>query len=256
MQPECLKSVSLRFNSWAQLRKPNTNISRLSLPVRRVWAACLHRLCYIINAVCLLIQACSLCQPWLCVLYSVSSWFFFKLAYLIRFLSFFCLSFLLSLILFFMPVCLFLLLSFNRLPHYFPHCPFCLSLLLSHSIFSDNAGRLYTVWLLVNVPFAFIFQSWFSYAYNDGCESATCNGRTAFHHIIIAWHDKSRQPRGGALLAHLMLIVPSIYNIEIQVQVQYSRATSKSVTVWPLTRDATPLFCFHIPMDTYSLPFY
>lgn len=116
------------------------------------------------------------------------------------------------------------------------------SLLLSHSIFSDNVGRLYTVWLLVNVPFVFIFQSWFSYAYNDGCESATCNRRTAFHHIIIARHDKSRQPRGGALLAHLMLIVPSIYSIEVQVQ--YSRATSKSVTVWPLTRDATPRFVF------------
>lgn len=118
------------------------------------------------------------------------------------------------------------------------------SLLLSHSIFSDNARRLFTVWLLVNVPFVFIFQSWFYYAYNDGCESATCNRRTAFHHIIIARHDKSRQPRGGALLAHLMLIVPSIYSIEIQVQVQYSHATSKSVTVWPLTRDATPRFVF------------
>lgn len=64
----------------------------------------------------------------------------------------------------------------------------------------------------------------------------------AFHHIIIAQYDKSRQPRGGALLAHLMLIVLPIYSIEVQVQ--YSRATSKSVTVWPLTRDATPRFVF------------
>ncbi len=84
------------------MHQSNTNISRLSFPVKRVQAACLHRLCYIINAVCLLIQTCSLCQSWLCVLYSCFI-LLFKLAYLIHFLSFFCLS-LLSFTLFFMPM--------------------------------------------------------------------------------------------------------------------------------------------------------
>lgn len=99
-------------------------------------------------------------------------------------------------------VCVFLLLSFNRLPHYFPRAPSA-SLLLSHSIFS---WRLYAVWLLVSVPFIFIFQSWFTFAYKDGWKSATCNGRTTSYHIVIARHDRSWQPIGGALLAHLMLI--------------------------------------------------
>lgn len=157
MQPECIKSVCLLFNSWAQLCQPNTNICRLSSPVRRVWAACLHRLCYIINAVCLLIQACSLCQPWLCVLYSVLSCFSSWPISFAFFHSFVFLFFCLSLSFLHAHVCLFLLLSFNWLPHYFPHAPSA-SLLLSHSFFSDNAERLYTVWLLVNFPFVFIFR--------------------------------------------------------------------------------------------------
>lgn len=208
MQPECLKSVSLRFNSWAQLRKPNTNISRLSFPVRRMWAACLHRLCYIINAVCLLIQACSLFTVSALAMRFIfcfilifggffSSWpiwfaFFHSFVFL-----FFCLSFSSS-----CPSAsfsYFLLTDSLIISHIAPSA----SLLLSHSIFSDNAGRLYTVWLLVNVLFVFIFQSWFSYAYKVGCESATCNGRTAclpsYHHSPV-WQEsaaKRRSPAGS-----------------------------------------------------------
>lgn len=101
-------------------------------------------------------------------------------------------------------VCVFLPLSFKRLPHYFPRAPFA-SLLLSHSIFS---GRLHTVRLLVNVPFNFIFQSWIK----------------TVEKVLLAQHDRSWQPIGGTLLAHLMLIVPPRC-IETQVQVHFSRAS-------------------------------
>lgn len=141
-------------------------------------------------------------------------------------------------------VCLFLLLSFNQLPHYFPHAPSA-SLLLSHSFFSDNAERLYTVWLLVNVPFVFIFQSWFSYAYKGGWESATCylskNCIPSSHHWP-AWQESAAKRRSPAGSPDAYCTAEDIYSIEIQVQVQYSRATSKSVTIWPRTSDATPCF--------------
>ncbi len=97
-------------------------------------------------------------------------------------------------------VWVFLLLSFKQLSHYFPCAPSA-NLLLSYSIFS---WRLYAVWLLVSVPFIFI--CWFTFAYKDSWKSATCNWRSTSHHIVTAWHDRSWQPIGGALLAHQMLI--------------------------------------------------
>lgn len=117
-------------------------------------------------------------------------------------------------------VWVFLLFSFNRLPHYFQRAPSA-SLLLSHSIFS---GRLHTVRLLVNVPFNLIFQSWFTFAYKDGWESATSYRRTASHHIVIAQHDRRWQPIGGALLGHLMLKL-ELRCVKTQVQVHYSHAS-------------------------------
>lgn len=140
MQPECLKSMCLLFNSWAQMHQPNTNISRLSFPVRRVRAACLHRLCYIINAVCLLIQTCSLCQSWLCVLYSVLSCFSswpISFAFFHSFVFLFCLSLSSS--------CPCLCLSptfFYLTPSLFPTCPFYLSPSFTFYLFMETVRSL------------------------------------------------------------------------------------------------------------------
>ncbi len=136
MQPECLKSMCLLFNSWAQMHQSNTNISRLSFPVKRVQAACLHRLCYIINAVCLLIQTCSLCQSWLCVLYSVLSCFS---SWPISFTFFHSFVFLFCLLLS-SPISFFHILSFHE------DCMQSDCLLASHSsLFVDLPSHIKTV---------------------------------------------------------------------------------------------------------------
>lgn len=141
MQPEYVKSMGLPFNSWAQVCQLNTNISTLPFPVRCVREACLHRLRYIINAMCRLIQPCSLCQPWLCLLYSVLSCFSNQ------------------------PILsnTFLLLSFALLPSLLPsllHTHVCIflpyflltnSVIISHAplslfpLISDNAGQFNSV---------------------------------------------------------------------------------------------------------------